>query len=211
MKRIASFILLVLICTTGFAQTNKRIYTSTEKAEIEKAQIKSDPTLSAQAKANAKALKSFSKKIQAAKDSAAFIEGVNALEKLDFVLEADKLTDKYGNIAFVTSTTNFISVRDDHASVQISPALGGGPNGVGGITLDGKASNIKMYTNKKGNITYTFDVQGVAISANIMIFINKGSGEAQAVINPTFSANRITLSGILLPSEKSKVFKGSSI
>lgn len=203
--------LTLLVCISGFAQTEKRIYTSSEKAAIEKARIQADSALSAKAKADAKALKELRKRIEAQEDSLSYATAVNSLEHLDFVLEADKLIFKYGEIAYVSSITNFISVRDDKAVVQVAPFNGGGPNGVGGITLNGMASNIKMSTDKKGTIYYSFNVQGAGISAVINLTIPKGVNSVNAVINPNFSSNRITLSGKIVPAAESKVFKGTSI
>lgn len=212
MKRIiTSICLLLLVAATSFAQTEKRIYTSSEKIAIENARIKADSTLRAKSKQDAKALKELQKRIEAQQDSLAFANAVKALDSLDFVFEADKIIFKYGDMAYVQSNTNFISLSDDKAVVQVAPFNGGGPNGVGGITLDGRASNIKMVTDKKGTISYSMNIQGAAISAIVTITLPKGSNNATVVIDPTFNSNRITLSGRLLPKSKSRVFKGSSI
>ena len=212
MKRILTTLcLLALVALTGSAQTEKRIYTTSEKIAIENARIKADSTLAAQAKADAKTLKAIQKKLEAQQDSIDYVNAVKALDSLDFVLEADKIVFKYGDMAFVQSNTNFISLSDDEAVVQVAPYNAGGPNGVGGITLDGRASNIKMQTDRKGTITYSFNVQGAAISAVVTITMPKGTNVVTAVIEPTFSSNRITLSGKIVPKESSKVFKGTSI
>ncbi len=203
--------MLLLVAATSFAQTEKRIYTSSEKIAIENARIKADSTLRAKSKQDAKALKELQKRIEAQQDSLAFANAVKALDSLDFVFEADKIIFKYGDMAYVQSNTNFISLSDDKAVVQVAPFNGGGPNGVGGITLDGRASNIKMVTDKKGTISYSMNIQGAAISAIVTITLPKGSNNATVVIDPTFNSNRITLSGRLLPKSKSRVFKGSSI
>lgn len=178
---------------------------------MENAKIKADSTLSAKAKADAKTLKAIQKKLEAQQDSVAYANAVKALDSLDFVLEADRIVFKYGDMAFVQSNTNFISLSDDKAVVQVAPYNAGGPNGVGGITLDGSASNIRMSTDKRGTITYSMNIQGVAISAVVTITLPKGTNEAIAVIDPTFSSNRITLNGKIVPRSASKIFKGTSI
>lgn len=212
MKRILTTLcLLSLVVTTALAQTEKRIYTTSEKIAAENARIKADSTLRAKSKADAKVLKNIQKKLEAERDSVAYVEAVKALDSLEFVLEADKIVFKYGDIAFVQSNINFISLSDDDAVVQVAPYNAGGPNGVGGITLDGRASNIKMRTDKRGTITYSFNVQGAAISGVVTIILPQGTNIATAVIEPTFSSNKITLSGKIVPKKDSKVFKGSSI
>lgn len=122
-----------------------------------------------------------------------------SLEKLDFVVEADKLIFKHGETAYVTLNTNFFSLSDDQAVVQIAPFNSGGPNGVGGITLEGRASNIKMKTDKKGNISFSMSVIGNGISANVSLSLPQGSHRATVTVNPNFSSNRITFSGYLVP------------
>lgn len=212
MKRILTTLcLLSLAATAALAQTEKRIYTTSEKIAAENARIKADSTLRAKSKADAKVLKEIQKELEAERDSAAYANAVKAMDSLDFVLEADKLLFKYGDIAFVQSNTNFISLSDDEAVVQVAPYNGGGPNGVGGITLDGRASNIKMRTDKRGTITYSMNIQGAAISCSVTITLPKGTNLVTAVIEPTFSSNRITLSGKIVPRKESTVFKGSSI
>lgn len=212
MKRILTTLcLLSLVATAALAQTEKRIYTTSEKIAAENARIKADSTLRAKSKADAKVLKDIQKKLEAERDSVAYANAVKALDSLDFVLEADKLVFKYGDIAFVQSNTNFISLSDDEAVVQVAPYNAGGPNGVGGITLNGRASNIKMFTDKRGTITYSMNIQGAAISCTVTITLPKDTNLVTAVIEPTFNSNRITLSGRIVPRKESKVFKGSSI
>lgn len=135
-----------------------------------------------------------------------------ALKELNFVLEADRLVFKYGQNVYVNSNTNFISLNGDEATVQVSPMNASpGFNGIGGITLDGKASNVKITEDKKKNLYLTMNVMGVAISAQIQILLYNGSDQAKVTINPNFNSNRIELIGRIVPFENSTVFKGTSI
>lgn len=140
-----------------------------------------------------------------------FKEAENALKNQAFVLEADRVIFKRGRSAFVSSNTNFVSLSDDRATVQV--AFNGpypGPNGMGGITVDGNATNIKMTKDKKGNINFNMNVSGAAVSAQVSIQLANGSNYATVNISPNFNSNRITLTGKLLPISKSTVFKGRS-
>ena len=192
------FILLALLLTyaTASAQTERRIYTSSELKSMQTRSEKNELT------------KEQKKQIEAIQDSIHYAQAIQSLETLEFVMEADQLVFKRGHTAFVTSTTNFISVSDDKAVVQIAPFYGGGPNGVGGITLEGKASNIRIKTDKKGNTFFTMNVMGTGLSASTEIQLYKGSNKASVTINPNFHSNRITLNGVLLPTEYSSVYKG---
>ena len=141
-----------------------------------------------------------------------FEEAVKALDAKDFVLEADRVEFKRGNFVYVTPSTNFVSMQGEHATIQL--AFNGpfsGPNGIGGITVDGSVTNLQLKKDKKGNVTLSMMVQGVAVSANVTFRMLKGSNKCTATVSPNFSSNRVSFTGHLYPSEQSNVFKGRSI
>lgn len=144
-------------------------------------------------------------------DSILFLMAERALDRLDFVVEADQLIFRQGRSAFVSSTRNFIALHNNRAVVQVAPFNGGGPNGVGGITVEGSASSINKSVDKRGNIYFTMNVSGNGISALVSIALSKGSNNVSATINPNFNANRITLNGILIPTAESRIFKGTPL
>lgn len=163
-------------------------------------------------KATKKAEKEAKKAAEEAEQMALFDQAVQALKSRDFVLEADRVEFKRGRFVYVTPNTNFVSMDGDKATIQL--AFNGafsGPNGIGGITVDGNASSVEMKTDKKGNITFTMMVQGVAVSANVTFRMVKGSNKCTATVSPNFNSNRITFTGYLYPSDQSNVFKGRSI
>lgn len=196
MKKTLIILALPLMFLAANAQNERRIYTSSElKAMQDRAGKQS---LSKEQK----------KQIEAIQDSIDNAMAVQALETLDFVMEADQLVFKRGETAFVTSSTNFIQLSDDKATVQVAPFNGGGPNGIGGITLDGRASNIRIKNDNKSNTLFSMNVLGSGISASIDIILYAGSNRASVTINPNFSSNRVTLNGRLLPTGQSNTFKG---
>lgn len=139
-------------------------------------------------------------------------KAVEAINNREFVLEADRIIFKYGNSTYVNANTNFISMNGEKATIQMafnSPYAG--PNGIGGITVDGLASNIKTETDKKGTIKFSMSVQGTGVSATVTIQMYKGSNQCTAIISPNFNSNNITFSGNLYPKEDSNVFKGQSL
>ena len=145
-------------------------------------------------------------------DSIASIQGIAAIRNKDFVLEADNVTFRNGNTVFVNSTTNFISVKGNRAVVQISPSnFASGPNGVGGVTVDGSISGYQVSTDKKGRINLSFNVSGIGISAQIELFIVPGSSYAQATIYPNFNSNTVWVEGNVVPYQNSNVIEGSSL
>lgn len=151
------------------------------------------------------------KRIQKIQDSLRIVDAGLALDSMDFVLEADKLLLKYGGSVQVQSVTNFISVHQGKATVQIAPFIGAGPNGVGGLTFDGNVSNVKHSIDKHGTRTMQMTVQGVAMSSIITITLYAKSINAQADINPNFNSMRCSLQGIIKPYAENSTFKGSTL
>ena len=119
------------------------------------------------------------KEAQKAMEQALFEEARQAIENKAFTLEADRVIFKRGRNAFVSSNTNFVMVDDERASVQVAfniPASG--PNGLGGVTVDGNVSGYKIKTDKKGTMYLTMSVMGVGISAQVSITLPHGSNNA---------------------------------
>ena len=103
-------------------------------------------------------------------DSIAGVQAAAAVLNRDFVLEADQVTFKNGNTVFVNSSTTFISVKGNRAVVQISPSnFSSGPNGVGGVTVDGSISGMQRMVDKKRRTTLSFNVMGIVINAQLEI------------------------------------------
>lgn len=191
MKRIITLITLVLVSasTLMYAQS-------------------SSETRQAERKAQREAQKAREK----AENERNYAIAVQALKEGKFVLEADQLVFKRGRSAFVSSTTNFVLMHGEHASVQIAAnnALAG-PNGIGGITVDGSRKEMKITTDKKGNVNCSFSVQGIGISAQVYITLTNGGNNASARISPNFNSNTLTLNGVLVPLSQSNVYKGRAL
>lgn len=198
MKQIVILMALLLATLTAEAQNERRIYTSGELKAMQR-------------RTERKATREQQKQAQAIQDSIYYAKALRALENLDFVVEADQLVFKRGQTAFVSSMTNFISLSDEKAVVQVAPFNGGGPNGVGGVTVEGRASNILTKMDKKGNVTFSMNVMGTGISASVRLQLYKGSNRVSVTVSPNFNSNTVTLNGKLLPTEWSSVYKGSSL
>lgn len=145
-------------------------------------------------------------------DSLAGVQAMAAVRNQDFVLEANQVTFRNGMTTFVNSTTNFISVKGNRAVVQISPSnFASGPNGVGGVTVDGLMSGQKTMVDKHGRVTYSFNVMGVGINAQVEVYLTPGTNMASATIYPNFNSNTVWLEGNVVPYENSNVIQGSSL
>ncbi len=144
-------------------------------------------------------------------NQASYALALDALKNKQFVLEADKVTFRNGMSTFVTSNTNFVLMDKNRSTVQVAfDTAYPGPNGIGGVTVDGNASNLKMTVDKKGNVNYSFNAQGIGISAQIFITMTSGSNKASVTVNPNFSNRNLTLNGEIVPLEQSNLFKGRS-
>ena len=181
MKKIILLVFVTLFCCVGYSQAQTtKKMTRQEKKEAQKAM-----------------------------EQALFEEARQAIENKAFTLEADRVIFKRGRNAFVSSDTNFVMVDGDKSSVQVAfniPASG--PNGLGGATVDSNVSGYKIKTDKKGSIYLTMSVMGVGISAQVSITLWKQ--QCHRRYTPDFNSNRLTLSGEILPLDKSNIFKGRS-
>ena len=87
-------------------------------------------------------------------DEQEFNTAMQAITNQSFVLEANSVQPMNGQVYYVNSNTNFVSLNDGQAMVQIaSNSPYPGPNGLGGVTVQGSASNIKP--NRTKTVTFT--------------------------------------------------------
>ncbi|MCD7936556.1 MAG: DUF4251 domain-containing protein [Tannerellaceae bacterium] len=187
--------MLVLMCTGGIA------HAQITQEELDRAV--------AEVEAATMNKKEKDKALRALTDSVMFQNALYALDHREFVLEAEKITFKRGRWRYVTPHTNFISLDGDRAVVQIAfEGAPPGPNGIGGITVEGRVTNLKERTDKKGNRYLTMNVMGSSISATVEIQLPAKGNRATANVSPTFSSNRFTLSGDLYHTSEARIFKG---
>ena len=152
------------------------------------------------------------RQLSALADSLAYVQGRAALVNRDFVLEAESVTFKNGATAFVNSTTNFISLKGNKAVVQISPSsFASGPNGVGGVTVEGNVTDLQVRTDGKGRTTLSMNVMGIGINAQVEVYMYPGTNRASATVYPNFNSNTVWIQGDIVPYENSNVFEGNSL
>lgn len=131
-----------------------------------------------------------------------------ALKDSMFVVEVDRIIGQLGRTVYVSKNENFVLMNKDCASVQLAVLSAfAGLNGVGGVTLAGNISDVQERIDKHGNITYQFRIQGNSISSTVIVTLFNGDNQVSVVMNSTFSNDRITFYGRLMPTEASKVFK----
>lgn len=140
-------------------------------------------------------------------DSIAGIVAREIIEQQTFLMKGTRLTIKSYNFPNINSSTNFVQVAGDKGAVQISPAFTGGPNGVGGFTVDGTVSNYKVTQRKNGDVVIAFHLGAPVGSCDVSITMYANSARCMANINSTFRSGRVTLYGNIIPVDNS-VFQG---
>lgn len=141
----------------------------------------------------------------------AFNAAMEALKDKNWVLMANTLYGPRGAAIPVSDNTNFVQFKDNTVYVQLAFNGIAGPNGLGGITVQGTPSQISSQTDKHGNVTYSFYVNGIALTAQIIINISNGSNYAQATVYPMMNNNNLTFSGVLVPTSQSGIFRSGFI
>ena len=144
-------------------------------------------------------------------DSIQFVQAVNAIRSGSWALEASNVTFNNGVTRFVTASTNFVSVDDGQAVVQtaFNNSNVNSPNGLGGITLEGRITSEELKMDKDGNVYYNYGIQGTDISATVNVVVTANSNQATATVNPNFSSNQMTFSGYIYPYDTAGVIEGN--
>ena len=195
MKKVLFLTTLLLLCFTAttYAQT------STEARAARREAMKKE--------------RAAHRALEAQQDSIAYFKAVQALKAGAFVVEADNVSFPNGITRYVSSSTNYVQVENGDGIVQTAftnftyiP----GPNGLGGVTVEGRVSDLKMNEDKDGNYYYSYSIQGIAISATVFITLTGGTNQASVQISPNFNNNNMTMTGRLLPLDESDVFQGTT-
>lgn len=158
-----------------------------------------------------RAARAAHRKAMAAERLKDFQAAIECIKKGSFVIEVDQLLFPQGMTKFVSSYTNFVSMNQDEAVIQIATSyFNPGPNGLGGITVKGKVSDVSMTTDKKGFIYYNFTVQGIMVSATVTIQMLGDGNRATVTVYPNFNNNNLTMTGVVVPYSQSDVFQGQT-
>lgn len=145
-------------------------------------------------------------------DSVQYVQAINAIRNGSWALEASNVTFNNGVTRFVTESTNFVSVDDGQAVVQtaFNNTNINSPNGLGGITLEGRILDEELKMDEEGNVYYNYNIQGADISATVSVVITAHTNQATATVNPNFSSRQMTMSGYIYPYDSAGVIEGTS-
>ena len=127
MKRIVSFIVVFTLVIGGMTHVQAQ----------SKAAEKAEKKLEREAKREAREAK------DAIMDEQEFNTAMQAISDQSFVLEANSVQPMNGMVYYVNSNTNFVSLNNGQAMVQIaSNSPYPGPNGLGGVTVQATATGF---------------------------------------------------------------------
>jgi len=189
MKKIIFLIVLVSFAFTGFCQSVNDTDSKTKK------QLQKEERAAARENDRMRA----------------FELTKSMVENQRFVLEANRISGRTGQIIQVNSTLNFLIVDTSHIVIQLASHGGMGANGVGGVTTEGSIKNYKFVKDKKGyNYTVSFFASTVLGTFDIVLFVN-GDGTANADVNQTTTGSVVRYYGEIVPVELSRIYKGRSI
>ena len=124
------------------------------------------------------------------------------------MLQANTLFNNVGAAIPVTNNLNFVAMDNNQVSLQLAfNGFNPGPNGLGGITLTGWPSSINERVDKNGNITYTFNVMGAALFAQVTVRLGYGSNYSTVTVSSNTNGRELTFSGNLVPYSQSNIFQ----
>ena len=195
MKKVLSIVALLLLC-----------FTVTTHAQISKEDRAARREAIRKERAQREAL-------EAQQDSVSYLKAIEALKTGSFVLEADFVGFPSGLTRYVSSTTNYIEVDGGNGVLQTAFSnftYSPGPNGLGGVTVEGTIGSPKFSEDKDGNVYFNFNIQGIAVSATVFITLTGGTNQATASISPNFNNNNMTMTGRLVPYGESYTIEGST-
>ncbi len=144
-------------------------------------------------------------------DSTEYIQALYAIRNGSWALEASNITFDNGVTHFVTPSTNYLSFNNGTAVLQTAFDNTNiySPNGLGGITLQGRIDGEELKMDNEGNIYYNFSIQGAQISATVNLVITAYSNNATATVDPNFSSRNMTMNGSIYPYCNAGIIEGS--
>ncbi len=151
------------------------------------------------------------KALQHQADSLAAAGAVANVDNMEFIIKAESIQLDGGRTHHGTdNSVNFVAVHDGSCIIQLASARNPrpGPNGMGGITVEGRIRQTAHTIDKKGNRRYEYSVSGAGVSANMVISLRKGSSSADVRISGNFHGHDCRMYGPVHPYNKAEIVVG---
>jgi ATPase subunit of ABC transporter with duplicated ATPase domains len=133
------------------------------------------------------------------------------IESRKFVLEADQLSNRYGESAYVSSNLNFILVDSGEAVIQIGSHSGMGANGVGGVTAEGKITKYEVTNNEKRNTTSVEIMVTTALGMYEVRFYIMSGTRSTAELTSAVRGGNLTFHGDIKPIQAASIYQGHTV
>jgi hypothetical protein len=129
------------------------------------------------------------------------------LQRRSIVLEADFLSNQYGDRRPVTSALNFIKVEPDNVVLQTGNNFGQGYNGLGGVTAEGHLNSWNITKDPK-HLSYTvrFNVITNIGSYDVLMTIAANNNASATISGLTMG--KLIYDGRIKAIYNSSVYKG---
>jgi hypothetical protein len=129
------------------------------------------------------------------------------LESRNFVLKANNLESKYGDMVQVSSNTNFILVNSSSGILQTAFNSMSGNNGLGGVTAKGRVGSWELFKNQK-NMTFTVKFSLVTNIGIYDVLMTVNSDKLAHAEVSGLTPGRLIYNGYLASVSDSGIFKG---
>ena len=128
-------------------------------------------------------------------DLALYQQAVKALKDKKFFFKVDRFNDNSRSLKADPFKT-YVLMEDENVTISCYP------NGFGGWAKEGKSSNYRMKTDKKGNLSVTMTFRdSFSGSAKFIFTLEKGSNRCIMTCSPIKYFRKFSLTGELLSSE----------
>ena len=132
----------------------------------------------------------------------------NIVRDSAYVLEATTLYNRYGRSIPVSSSINFLAVSGDSLILQIGSDFGLGPNGVGGVTLEGRILKYEVTEEPgHGSVSVNINVKSAILGLATVLIKVSDTGSFRSSVRGSWR-QQITMTGNFKTWESSKIFKG---
>ncbi len=156
-----------------------------------------------------KAVREAKQKERRAKLEEQFAKTSELIGNKSFVLEADWLSNQYGERVPVVPDLNFIRIDTTYAVLQIGSTQRIGYNGVGGVTAEGRVTSWKVNKNEK-KLNYHIQANIITSLGVFDISMNvSADGRATASITG-MRRGQLNYTGSLVPLDQTHTYQGET-
>lgn len=131
------------------------------------------------------------------------------LDSMQFVLQAEYLSNSRGMRSIVTSSLNYILVDSLKGSIQTGTNFGIGRNGIGGSTARGNITNWKLTKNEKRK-SFMIRIDFSTDLGFYTVFMDVSADRTASARLSGIGGGSLTFDGNLVPLRRSRIYQARS-